>query len=695
MCIRDSPSSARRASRRQPDLWPAILLVGMAIPALAHDRPDAPVPSLATLKVTEAMVVDGLLDEPFWGRCPVGGGMVDMRSQQPAAEQTTVRIAYTDEFLYLGVECLDSDMSRIYATEQREDRAFQGDDWVEVHIDPPHNHRGKYAFFTNPLGTRADANEGPSGQFNYGWSADWDCAAKILADRWTFEMRIPLKVLNFFRRDGQRWGFNLTRLQRRTDVTSFWAFTATDMYKPRNFGHLTGLDLAQASFDRNWEFTPYISTQTDFNGDVDTFFSTGIDIGTRLAPAVTAALTINPDFGQIEADDDTIELRDTERFLSERRPFFREGEELIRMPQRLYYSRRFTEIDAGLKSTGLGRGYSFIAQNLQSEIATGDNQFYGNSTVVRVMQDVRERSYLGYYGAFSALEEGHAGAASVDGYFFLNDAWRVRFQGAAADEDLSVADVARRTTDFLGNASLIYSLYPWEFQLSYDAITDEFNPVLGYIPRQDIFGPSLLAMYNRKAGTGWYKELGFTYNPRYYVDGGGDRKLDDQAVYGNTVFRNDLGVRLGYANEYHRPYYNHRVSAGTDLWASDYYKSVNFTWANGRFEETDYNELMFGKRFKFWERLPIKEELVVRFEDRPQGDQETVWLNRVVFDLFLRSNMWLKGSIQVRDRGIHNYSVIYGWEFRRKAWLYLAYNDVDETGDDQGRSIFAKMTYTF
>src|SRR3990170_2627441 len=192
-------------------------LLGLS-PAWAHESPNARGPPRRPSPGGEPLRVDGVLSEPFWQRCEVGSGLVDTRTHQPAAEQTLIRVAYTKEFLYVAVECLDGDMSQIHATEQREDRAFVGDDWVEVHFDPPHNHRGKYAFFTNPLGTKADANEGPSGQFNYGWTADWDCAARMLADRWTFEMRIPLKVLNFFRRDDQSWGFNLTRMQRRTDV---------------------------------------------------------------------------------------------------------------------------------------------------------------------------------------------------------------------------------------------------------------------------------------------------------------------------------------------------------------------------------------------------------------------------------------------------------------------------------------------
>lgn len=126
---------------------------------------------------------------------------------------------------------------------------------------------------------------------------------------------------------------------------------------------------------------------------------------------------MTPDFGQIEADDDTIELRDTERFLPEKRLFFNEGEELMRTPHRVYYSRRFTDLDFGAKASGQGSGYNFNLQNIYGDVAN-DGQFHGNSTVLRVNQDVGERSSLGYYAAGSALDEGHAVAGSADGYFF-------------------------------------------------------------------------------------------------------------------------------------------------------------------------------------------------------------------------------------------------------------------------------------
>lgn len=686
---------ARRAGGAPVAVAGLLLLSPGARLAWGHADPNAPVPSFHALEVDAPLTVDGVLDEPFWQECEVATGLIDIRTEAPAEDQTLIRVAYTRRFLYFAVECLDSDMSQIHATEQREDRFFRGDDWVEVHFDPPHNHRGKYAFFTNPLGTRADANEGPSGQFNFGWSADWDCAAKMLGDRWVFEMRIPLKVLNYFRRDGQTWGFNLTRQQRRNDVMSFWSFSATDRYKPRHFGHLKDMNLKEAEFDRNWEFTPYVSGRADFDGKVDVEPSTGIDVGARLTPAITAALTINPDFGQIEADDDTIELRDTERFLPEKRLFFREGEDLVRMPHRLYYSRRFTDIDAGLKSSGLLPGASFLFQNLQSDIVH-DGSFHGNSTLLRINQDIGERSYLGYYGAASILDEGHSGVGSVDGVLFLNDDWRVTFQGAAMDQNLD-PERGRRidSTDFLGGAALVYNRYPWNVSAGYLAITPEFNPLLGYIPRRNIFGPTLAGEYEIRSGEKWYKEIQLAYDFAYYLDERGDNNLHDHAVSAATVFRNDLGLRAGHSEDYHRPHHNRRTSTGLDLWSSDYYKAVNLGYALGEFERTDYHEVLFAKRIKFWERLPIREELALRFEDQPAGGRETVWLNRVVFDLFLRSNMWIKSSTQIRADALHNYSVIYGWEFRKRAWFYLAYNDVEDGSEASGRSLFGKVAITF
>ena len=117
-------------------------------------------------------------------------------------------------------------------------------------------------------------------------------------------------------------------------------------------------------------------------------------------------------------------------------------------------------------------------------------------------------------------------------------------------------------------------------------------------------------------------------------------------------------------------------------------------FATGEFEHADYYEFLWAKQFKPWERLPLRHEFDIRWEDRPDGSSDVVWLNRVVADLYLTKYMWVKASIQNQDDGIHNYSLIYTWKLKYNTYVYLVYNDVDE-GEEPSRSVLAKVTYTF
>ncbi|MFO1500915.1 MAG: DUF5916 domain-containing protein [Verrucomicrobiota bacterium] len=581
-------------------LWVLLLLFHglLSRPMQAHVESDQEVPALQAIRISEEPTIDGRLDEACWQRCPIATGLIDQRTQQPAEEQTLIRVVYTRTHLYIAVECLDNHIAQVHASEQRQDRSFTGDDWVEIHFDPHHTHRMKYAFFANPLGTRADANEGPSGVFNYGWSAEWELAARIMADRWVFEMKIPFTAMNYERQNGCTWGFNVTRQLRRTDVLSFWSFSSTDPYKPRHFGHLTGLDLAETPFDRNWEVTPYLSARTDFDHDVDTLFRSGADVSFRVTPSITAALTLRPDFGQVEADDDTIELRDTERFLAEKRLFFREGDELIRMPHQLYYSRRFSDIDGGINTSGQIGGYSFSFLNLYGDVVH-DGTYHGDSSVLRIVQPIGQRSNVGYYLADSELAQGHSRVVAADAYLFLTDAWRTSLQVAAADEDLRSESlgVAKNNTDLLGHAALLYEFYPWHFAWAYRGITEQFNPLLGFIPRRDIFGPSFTGGYFGKADGRWYKEFGVDYETFYYLDSGGAVALRDQGAYSQVLLANDVALRLNHQQQYHAPYHNHRTGAGATLFASDFWRSLSLNWGGGVFEAIHYHEVALGKPF--------------------------------------------------------------------------------------------------
>ncbi len=286
----------------------------------------------------------------------------------------------------------------------------------------------------------------------------------------------------------------------------------------------------------------------------------------------------------------------------------------------------------------------------------------------------------------------------MDGELFLNDDVRLHFQGSAADDRQRPGpapdDFGKDSLDFLGHTSIEYDKYPWGFSLGYRGITDEFNPTLGYIPRRNIFGPEFEVHYNPRSDDKWYKSIYTSFESELYEDDSGATILRDFAYYSRVVFQNNFGFTMGHSEDYHAPYDNRRSLAGILINESDYWKSMDITWARGEFEETEYDEYIVGKRINPFERLPIRYEFVIRFEDLPTDEDETVWLNRVVFDYYFTDKMWLKTSLQHKNDSLHNISVIYGWEFIHNAHWYLVFNSVDD-GDESGNSVFTKVAYTF
>ncbi len=679
-------------------LWIFLLCCLLAAPIIsAHDDPNANVPSIRAVRADSPVTLDGVLDEPFWQEADAGTGFIEKRSQKPVKDQTFIRAAYNDEYLFIAVECMDEAVEEIVAVERRDDRVLRGDDHIEVHLDPFHDHRSEYVFSTNTVGTRLDSKTGAGGGSNTGWSADWETACKIYEDRWIVEIQIPFSAVNYFRRGDQTWGLNVFRELPRLESLTAWSFDRTDYTSVRHFGHLTGLNLDKTSFDRNWEWEPYVSTRYDFGGgDEELVTETGIDVSFRLTPSITTAWTLNPDFGEVESDADTIELRDTERFLPEQRPFFREGEELFGMPHMLYHSRRFTDIDTALKTTGKVGKTNFNFLDVYGDATRGDS-FYGNSTVFRAVQELGEKSSVGYFVSNSDFDEGHSRVGSLDSLFYLTDNLTWQFQGSVADDQIDDKDglELKNSTDYLGFTSVDYRNYPWIMSLSYDAVGEEFDPLLGYVPRSNIFGPTAWIQYGIEQDTGWYKFHSSTFQAQLYERENGETFIRDFQGSTEFEFHNNIAIQYSLDEEYRNPYDNWRGRLGFFIFTNDFWKVTDFFWSTGEYEEIEFQEFIFSRRIKLHERLPIRYTCTVRLEDDiPQDKERTVWLNQVIFDYHFTEDMWLKTSIQNQDHSKHNISVIYGWEFIKNADWYLVYNSVNK-GEDTEQSVFTKVAYRF
>lgn len=310
-------------------------------------------PSLRALRVEERSIrIDGRLDEELWGRIDPASGFTQREPAdgEPASERTEVRIAYSDEALYVGIRAFDSRAGEIRAELTRRDRRSPSDE-LAVILDSYHDRRTAFEFAVTPAGSIRDVFHFDDRSWgDDSWDPVWEVKTSVDAEGWTAEMRIPLSQLRFSR-DRSAWGLQIVRRISRASEESYWApYSKSAAGYASLFGTLEGLQgLPRA---RRMEVRPYVVTgnrqRPPSTGSVywprsDNRFSAGADLKLGIGPALTLDATINPDFGQVEADPAVVNLTAYESFFPEKRPFFVEGSDLFSrgIPGALmFYSRR-------------------------------------------------------------------------------------------------------------------------------------------------------------------------------------------------------------------------------------------------------------------------------------------------------------------------------------------------------------------
>jgi len=317
------------------------------------------VPTLTATPVTDVEPrIDGILDEAIWQTAPVASDFVQMEPSEgaPATERTEARVLYGADALYVAFTAWDRDPSGIVSQLARRDQDVFSD-WVFVAIDSYFDRRTAFRFGINPDGVRQDTYHFDDTNEDQSWDAVWDAAARIDETGWTAEFKIPYSQLRFDP-DHETWGIQFARKIARRDELSVWApIRQQDGALVSLFGELHGLSGIQTS--RRLEILPYsVARMTRGQGELDDpffnktdmFGTVGADVKFGVTDNITLDMTINPDFGQVEADPGQVNLSAFEAFFGERRPFFVEGSGIFnyRLSQgdgddaneSLFYSRR-------------------------------------------------------------------------------------------------------------------------------------------------------------------------------------------------------------------------------------------------------------------------------------------------------------------------------------------------------------------
>jgi hypothetical protein len=315
--------------------------------------------SVTAVFVTEAPKIDGRLDEAVWHLAsPEAGFRRDVPSDgNPAAENTEVRVLYDREALYIGARLHDQHPELVSHRLSRRDSFDSFNDVFFILIDSYHDHQTEFIFGVTPAGEKRDASMGGDGN-NYTLDTSWDPVWEVKTSRdslgWVAEARIPFSQLRFPQAAEQVWGIQFRRDIVRAGEAVDWSWASkNEPGVTSKFGHLFGLKNLPAP--RRLEFLPYVRTQARLTQGLDpkspfddgrvTALAAGIDAKYGVTSDLTLSASINPDFGQVEADPSVVNLTAFETFFDERRPLFVEGSNIFSFgsgtsAQRFFYSRR-------------------------------------------------------------------------------------------------------------------------------------------------------------------------------------------------------------------------------------------------------------------------------------------------------------------------------------------------------------------
>jgi uncharacterized protein DUF5916 len=360
---------------------PSCLLALLAIaPAIAAAETVPATVRAHAIRRTGSISIDGNLDEPAWAAAPKQSGFTQRfpKDGAKASYETRFAILYDDEAIYVGVWADDPDPRQIRRLLTRRDVDSPADA-IAVGIDSYHDRRTAYVFQLNAAGVQRDMLLFDDSNMDDTWDAVWTGDVSITDKGWTAEFRIPLNQLRFGENETHEWGLQVMRTVSRTQEQASWSpwpRSASDTVS--KFGVVDGIDHVRPG--RRLELLPYatggfqqqpVDAGDPLNNTYKGNGNVGLDLKYGLGPAFTLSATINPDFGQVEADPSQVNLSGNELFFAEKRPFFLEGVDLFKLPigpgdnpiEGAFYSRRI-----GAPAPGLPDNYTYIAAPASTRI---------------------------------------------------------------------------------------------------------------------------------------------------------------------------------------------------------------------------------------------------------------------------------------------------------------------------------------
>jgi hypothetical protein len=716
-----------------------VLMAGAAWaqpPAIANPREPRPTPTVRAHRVDSPIRIDGRLDEEAYGRLEAITDFVQQEPDEyaPATERTEAWIFFDENNVYVSARNWESQPNRRVANEMRRDTAqLRQNDTFAVLFDTFPDKRNGYIFYANAIGGMADSQVTDEGPPNADWNTVWDVRTGEFDGGWVIEMAIPFKSLRYQPGRDQTWGVNLRRVVRWKNEWSYLAqvpralTTFRGILKVSSAATLEGMQVPSGS--RNLEFKPFALAGMSTDNTVtprlsnDTSARIGGDIKYGITQNITADLTINTDFAQVEVDEQQVNLTRFNLFFPEKRDFFLEGLGTFAFAGRasaglaagtgdtpyLFFSRRIgldqsrvIPIRAGGRVTGKARNVTFGALNVQ----TGDDDAArieeANFTVLRAKADVLRRSSIGGMLTHRTATPGRIG--SNDG--FGVDTALSFYQNVRIDAYLAGTRTEGREGDNLSYRGFFdYNADKVGVQAERLVVEPNFLPEIGFVRRTDMRRNFALARYSPRPRTIPNLRRLTGQASLAYITNNQDR-LDtrDATARFEAEFTNSDVFSVSYTDNFERLVRPFAIAPGVNIpiGAYDFHTarvgyvagqqrpySGEIVFETGPFYDGDRRSIALNSgRMQITPQVSLEPSFSINWIDLVQGSF-TLKVARTRATYTITPRMFVSGIVQYNSAATSfGSNVRFRWEYRPGSELFVVYTDDFDT---DARTDFAAL----
>jgi uncharacterized protein DUF5916/cellulose/xylan binding protein with CBM9 domain len=731
------------------------ILISIPIIAIGQNLPQEAKVSIS--KAIDIIKVDGVLDEKTWFKADVAK---DFYLSYPvdndfATSQTEVKIAFDDNFMYFGIVCYDPSPGKYIVESLRRDWGFRNTENVGVYIDPFNDKTNGFSFNISPYNVQREGLISNARDISTDWDNKWYSEVTNFEDKWIVEIAIPFKTLRY-KNNLSEWNIQFVRNDVKNNEISGWTAVA-QQFRTSNLGFAGKLlwNEPPPPPKPNISVIPYVLGQVTKDHEEGTDFEpvgkVGLDAKVAVTSSLNLDLTVNPDFSQVEVDQQIVNLDRFELFFPERRQFFLENSDLYAKSgfpsSRAFFSRRIgiasdtsgnrveVPIVFGARLSGkVNKDWRIGLMNMQTAARKGSvlpgtenlNDGYNlsgqNYTAAVVQRQLWSRSNIGailinrqatQYDPTDTTSSTSAfnRVAGLDFNFAdKTNTWSANAYLHASFDPVSKKNAITQGT-FVG-----YQSRHWTLFYGYTYIGEGYNAEVGFVPRKGTFSvgtfrsqyiiyPKAEAIVTIKPGV----RINYTLIPNGPL---ADRSLDGnvELAFLNTSFLT-VGINQQFTHLFSD--FDPTRTGGIPLPAE-----TGYTWASGRIRYSSDGRRAFsyslsGQYGSYYNGLKLTTIANIGYRFRPLGsifvqaiyndvalpepyNSTKFWLIGPRIDLTFTNSLFLTTFVQYNEQAENvNINARLQWRFAPVSDLFVVYTDnyFPENFAVKNRAIVVKFSY--